>query len=98
MPTAEMTFRPITIEHVRITSKRPFKQVRAGIEADLPKLDANIKVMLSSGDQEGIKKYEEHGPKLFMFLDRDHGDLLAIVGRSATPSNTRLGIQSPPRR
>ena len=54
MPTAEVTSRPITIEHVRITSKRPFTQVRAAIEADLPKLDANIKVMLSSGDQEGI--------------------------------------------
>ena len=35
MPTAEVTSRPITIEHVRITSKRPFEQVRAAIEADL---------------------------------------------------------------
>jgi uncharacterized protein (DUF302 family) len=91
MPTAEVTSRPITIEHVRITSKRPFAEVRASIEADLPKLDPNINIMLSSGDQDGIKNYEEHGPKLFMFLDRDHGELLAIVGRKRNAVQYEIG-------
>jgi len=91
MPTAEVTSRPITIEHVRITSKRRFAQVRAAIEADLPKLDTSIKVLLSSGDQEGVKKYEEHGPKLFMFLERDHGALLAIEGRKRNAVQYEIG-------
>ena len=91
MPTAEVRSRPITIEHVRITSKRPFTQVRTAIEANLPKLDANIKVMLSGGDQEGIKKYEEHGPKLFTFLKHDHGDFLAIVGRKHNAVQYEIG-------
>jgi len=91
MPTAEVTSRPITIEHVRITSKRRFAQVRAAIEADLPKLDTSIKVLLSSCDQEGVKKYEEHGPKLFMFLERDHGALLAIEGRKRNAVQYEIG-------
>jgi len=91
MPTAEVTSRPITIEHVRITSKRRFAEVRAAIEADLPKLDTSIKVLLSSGDQEGVKKYEEHGPKLFMFLERDHGALLAIEGRKRNAVQYEIG-------
>lgn len=41
MTTATTTSKPITIEHVRITSKRPFPQVRAAIEADLPILDSS---------------------------------------------------------
>jgi Domain of unknown function DUF302 len=91
MPTAKVTSRPVTIEHVRITSKRPFAQVRAAIEGDLPRIDANITVMLSSGDQEGIRKYEEHGSKLFMFLEREHGDLLAIVGRRRNAVQYEIG-------
>jgi hypothetical protein len=91
MPTAQVTSKSVTIEHVRITSTRPFAQVRAAIEAGLPRLDANITVMLSSGDQEGISKYEEDGPKLFLFLERDHGDLLSIAGRKRNAVQYEIG-------
>lgn len=87
----EVTSRPITIEHVRITSKRPFAEVRASIEADLPELDPNIMPMLSSGDKDGIKSFAEHGPKLFIFLDRDHGKLLAIVGEKCNAVQYEIG-------
>lgn len=91
MATAEVTSKPITIEHVRITSKRPFAEVRTAIEANLPKLDTTIGVLLSSGDQEGVKTYEEHGPTLFMFLERDHGALLAIAGRKRNAVQYEIG-------
>jgi hypothetical protein len=91
MPTAEVISRPITIEHVRIISKHPFPQVREAIEADLPKLDPNIRIMLGSGDQNDIKEYEEHSPKLFMFLERDHGDLLAIAGHKRNAVQYQIG-------
>jgi len=91
MSTAQVTSRSIVVEHVRITSGRPFAEVRAAIEANLPKLDAAIRVMLSKGDQEGIKPIEEHGPKLFMFLERDHGELLAIVGRKRNAVQYEIG-------
>lgn len=51
-----------------------------------------------SGDKEGIKKYEKHGPKLFMFLDRDHGELLAIVGRECDAVQHEIGNPTRPRR
>ncbi len=91
MAIAKVTSRPITIEHVSITSKRPFAEVRAAIEADLPKLDTNIQVLLSNGDQEGIKTYEAYGPKLSMFLERDHGELLAIAGRKRNAVQYEIG-------
>jgi uncharacterized protein (DUF302 family) len=91
MSTAHVTSRSIVVEHVRITSGRPFAEVRAAIEANLPKLDAAIRVMLSKGDQEGIKPIEEHGPKLFMFLERDHGELLAIAGRKRNAVQYEIG-------
>ncbi len=91
MSTAEVTSRPITIEHVRITSKRPFTQVRAAIEADLPQLDPNIRVLLSEGNQDAIRTYEERGPKLFMFLERDHGELLAIAGHKRNAAQYEIG-------
>jgi uncharacterized protein (DUF302 family) len=91
MPTVEVTSTPISVEHVRITSKRPFADVRAAIEADLPKLDPNIRVMLSNGDQDGIKEYQERGPKLFMFLDRNHGELLAIAGQKRNAVQYEIG-------
>jgi uncharacterized protein (DUF302 family) len=65
--------------------------VRATIEADLPKLDEHIKVLLSNGDQERIKEIEEHGPRLFMFLSRDHGELLEIAGRKRNAVQYEIG-------
>lgn len=91
MATAQVTSKSIVVEHVRITSRRPFAEVRAAIEANLPKLDATIRMKLSNGDQEGIKAIEEHGPKLFMFLERDHGELLAIVGRKRNAVQYEIG-------
>jgi hypothetical protein len=35
---------------------------------------------LRSGDQKRAKDYEENGPKLSIFGERDHGALLQIVG------------------
>jgi uncharacterized protein (DUF302 family) len=91
MARTEVTSKPISVEHVRITSTRPFEQVRAALEADLPKLDTNITVLLTSGDQAGIDKYEELGPKLFVFLERDHGALLEIVGRKRNAVQYEIG-------
>ena len=91
MAAVEVTSKPITVEHVRITSRRPFADVRAAIEADLPKLDPNIMVMLSSGDHDGIEKIIERGQKLFMFLERDHGALLAIAGQKRNAVQYEIG-------
>jgi uncharacterized protein (DUF302 family) len=87
----KVTSSPIPFEHVRIICRRAFNEVRAAIEADLPKLDEHIKVLLSNGDQERIKEIEEHGPKLFIFISRDHGELLQIAGRKRNAVQYEIG-------
>lgn len=91
MPAVKVSSTPIPVEHVRITCRRAFNEVRAALEADLPKLDEHIKVLLSNGDQERIKEIEEHGPRLFMFISRDHGELLEIAGRKRNAVQYEIG-------
>jgi uncharacterized protein (DUF302 family) len=76
-----VTSRIITVEHVRISSTRAFAEVRRKLEAIVPKLDPGIAEALRSGDQARAQAYEENGPKLSIFGERDHGALLQIVGR-----------------
>src|SRR5262249_23856514 len=70
----------ITVEHVRISSERSFAEVRRRLEDTLAKLDARIAEVLRSGDQKRATEYEENGPKLSIFEERDHGSLLQTFG------------------
>ena len=87
----------IAVEHIRISSDRSFAEVRRKLEGTVPKLDTGIAEALRSGDQKRAKDYEERGPKLSIFDERDHGALLQIAGADATRCNTTLAIPSPPR-
>src|SRR5262249_44539502 len=49
-------------------------------EDTVPRLDTGIADVLRSGDQKRAKDYEENGPKLSIFGERDHGALLQIAG------------------
>lgn len=91
MPTVKVSSKLISVEHVRITSRRTFNEVRIAIEAEIPKLDENIRVLLSTGDQDRIREIDEHGPKLFMFLWRNHGELLEIAGRKRNAMQYEIG-------
>jgi uncharacterized protein (DUF302 family) len=84
--TASITSRNIAVEHIRILSDRPFAEVRRKLEGAVPGLDTDIADALRRGDQKRVNDYEESGPKLSIFGERDHGALLQIVGsrRNAT--------------
>lgn len=75
-----VTSQTIAVEHIRIGSGRPFAEVRRKLESTVPKLDTGIAEALRSGDQKRAKDYEENGPKLSIFGERDHGALLQIFG------------------
>jgi len=77
----QVNSRTIAVEHIRISSERSFAEVRSKLEATVPKLDIGIAEALSSGDQGRAKDYEENGPKLSIFGERDHGALLQIAGQ-----------------
>ena len=77
---ASVTSRMIAVEHITISSGRPFAEARRKLEGTVPKLDTCIVEALSNGDHTRAKDYEENGPKLSIFGERDHGALLQIVG------------------
>ena len=76
--TMQATFasQTIAVEHIKISSARSFAEVRRRLEDTVPKLDASILQVLGSGNQKGAMEYEENGPKLSIFEQRDHGALL----------------------
>ena len=81
----------IAVEHVRISSQRSFAEVRRRLEDTLPKLDASIAEVLRSGDQKRAAEYDQNGPKLSIFEQRDHGALLQIVGRRRNALQYEIG-------
>jgi hypothetical protein len=91
MSQASVTSRTIAVEHIRIASARPFAEVRRKLEDTVPKLDPGIAEALSRGDQERAQHYEENGPKLSIFLARDHGALLQIAGGKRNAVQYEIG-------
>src|SRR5215469_592342 len=80
MNKATITSQTVTVEHTRIQSEQPFVEVRRKLEDLLPRLDQSIAEALSRGDRERAKEYGANGPKLSIFLVRDHGALLHVAG------------------
>ena len=77
---AILASRTIVVEHVKISSERSFAEVRRRLEDTLPKLDASIAEALRSGDQNRATEYDQNGPKLSIFEQRNHGSLLQAFG------------------
>ena len=81
MTQVTVTSRTIAVEHIKISSKHSFEEVRQKLEGKLPKFDRNIAAALSNGDMKSVKDYEENGPTLSIVATHDHGANLQIVGR-----------------
>jgi uncharacterized protein (DUF302 family) len=75
-----VTSRTIAVDHIKIESGKKFEEVRRTLEETIPKLNPAVGEFLHKGDQERARAEEEHGPKLSIFLRRDHGALLQIAG------------------
>jgi uncharacterized protein (DUF302 family) len=88
---ATFTSHTIAVEHIKISSERSFAEVRRRLEGTLPKLNASIAKALRSGDQKRAKDYEESGPKLSIFEERDHGALLRIFGSRGNALQFEIG-------
>ena len=91
MAEASVSSHTIAVEHIRISSVRPFAEVRRKLEAAVPKLDASIFEVLRSGDQRGAQEYEEKGPKLSIFLERELGASLQIAGGKRNAIQYEIG-------
>jgi uncharacterized protein (DUF302 family) len=83
--------RTIAVEHISISSGRSFADVRRKLEGTVPKLDTGIAEALRHGDQKRAKDYEDNGPRLSIFGERDHGALLQIAGSSRNAVQYDIG-------
>src|SRR6202021_1966429 len=81
----------IAVKHVKIESVKRFEEVRRALEETIPKLNPAVAEFLRKGDQERAKAEEEHGPKLSIFLCRDHGALLQIAGGARNARQYEIG-------
>ena len=81
----------IPVEHIRISSGRPFAEVRRKLEGTVPKLDKGIAEALGSGDQQRANDYDKTGPTLSIFGERDHGALLQIAGSTRNALQYEIG-------
>jgi uncharacterized protein (DUF302 family) len=80
MAEPTVTHRVVQVEHIKIETPKKFADVEAAFEASLPKLDPAMSKALAAGDEQRVTELEGGHP-LFIFLRRDHGALLQIVGR-----------------
>lgn len=91
MTQPTVTSHTIAVEHIRIASGRPFAEVRQRLESAVPELDPSIAEALARGDQERAQAYHDNGPKLSIFLARDHGALLQIAGAKKNAVQYEIG-------
>ena len=91
MTQSTVTSRTIAVEHIKIESGKRFEEVRRALEETIPELNPAVGEFLRKGDQERAKAEEEHGPKLSIFLCRDHGALLQIAGGARNARQYEIG-------
>jgi uncharacterized protein (DUF302 family) len=91
MSVVKVTSRTITAEHITISSSLTFAEARRKLEEGTPKLDLNIVDYLGRGDEEKVRSYEQAGPALSIFLDRDHGALLKIYAQHSNAIQYEIG-------
>jgi Domain of unknown function DUF302 len=80
MADPTVTQRVLQVEHIKIETTKKFANVEAAFERNVPQLDPAISDALANGDEQRATELERGSP-LFIFLKRDHGVLLQVVGR-----------------
>jgi hypothetical protein len=85
-----VTQQVLQVEHVKIDSTKTLAEVESTLEGALPKLDLAIGTALADGDEQRAKELVR-GSELFIFLKRDHGALLQIMGRPRKALQYEIG-------
>jgi Domain of unknown function DUF302 len=91
MAQISKTSHTFVIEHIRLACRRSFDDVHAALLKSLPQLDPRLRHLLESGDTGGIAAERASGPKLWLFLTRNHGALLGAEGRQAKAYQYEIG-------
>lgn len=71
--SVSITRHALTVEHVTLTSPKPFLETAAALERQIPHVDDGIWERLENGEAASVRKELEAGGPLFIFMKRDHG-------------------------
>jgi uncharacterized protein (DUF302 family) len=88
---ATVSEKTIKVDHIAIRSRHSVDEARSRLEQLVPKLDPSVLESLVKGDVQQVEQEEKNGPKLSLFLVRDHGALLHIVGRARKAYQFEIG-------
>ena len=80
----------LQVEHIKMETAKKFDEVVAALERIIPKLDPAIAEALTKGDEHRATELEGNEP-LFIFLKRDHGALLEVMGRPQKALQYEIG-------
>jgi len=90
MTDPAITRRVIQVEHIEIKTTKKFVDVEAALERSVPQLDPAMRQALVDGDEQ-LATELERGEPLFIFLKRDHGALLQVVGQPRKALQYEIG-------
>ena len=90
MADPSLTRQVVQVEHIKIETTKKFADVGAALERNVPQLDPAIAEALAHGDEQKATEMER-GQPLFIFLKRDHGALLQVVGRPRKALQYEIG-------
>jgi Domain of unknown function DUF302 len=91
MPENSIRRDAINVDHVRISCARPFAEVWAALQRDAPALDPQLAQDLVAARTDTIAERRANGPKLWLFLTRDHGALVSAEGRHEKALQLEIG-------
>jgi Domain of unknown function DUF302 len=80
----------VQVEHIKMETTKTFTEVAAALERSVPQLDPALGVALAQGDEQRANQLERGAP-LFIFLKRDHGALLQVVGQPRKAVQYEIG-------
>jgi hypothetical protein len=90
MGDSTLTRQALQVEHIKMETTKKFADVEAALERIVPQLDPAIAEALAHGDEQRATELER-GQPLFIFLKRDHGALLQVVGRPRKALQYEIG-------
>jgi uncharacterized protein (DUF302 family) len=85
-----VTRRVLQVEHIKMETTKKFIDVEGALEQNVPQLDPALRTALANGDEQRATELER-GVSLFIFLKRDHGMLLQVVGRPRKALQYEIG-------
>jgi hypothetical protein len=84
--------RNLVIEHRALECVRPFDEVHSALVGSLPALKPELSGILARGEKDKVEHARRDGPKLWLFLARNHGELTAAEP-VCTPERSLYGIE-----